>query len=309
MGWQVAGHALETGTPQGVLEPTAASMEYGEERARELALAAGAAEVTVEEFESWMAERAAGRANTYAIDVRQVAAYVAGHVPGAIALPGGLAIQRTDEFAPVRAARVVLIDDRCARAFLTAYWLRKIVRPRVYVLKGGLEAWRASGRAVSTGRTRSHPGGPRRGAQASGIHHPAELAALPRARVIDVDTSREYKRARVPGAQWIPYGWLEQRAGAAEDDPGAPLVLTCHDGTLSTFAAANLGRQGIANVRVLDGGVGAWVKAGLGTDAGWPESMEPADDLVVPPYHSNREAMARYLAWEQKLTAERAAPH
>ena len=76
---------------------------------------------------------------------------------------------------------------------------------------------------------------------------------------------------------------------------------------LSTFAAANLARAGVANVHVLEGGVAAWSKAGLGVESGWPPDMPAADDLVVPPYHANLQAMAQYLAWEQKLTAERHA--
>jgi rhodanese-related sulfurtransferase len=309
MGWQVAGHELERGNPRGVLEPSTASIQYGEARTRDLALAAGVGEIGVDELDSWLAEREAGRSNTYVIDVRQVDDYVAGHVPGAIALPGGLAIQRTDEFAPVRAARMVMIDDLSARAFLTAYWLRKIGRPRVYVLKGGLQAWRGAGRAVASGRTRNRPAGLDQARNHAVFISPVELAALPRALVVDIDTSREYKRARVPGAQWIPYGWLEERVGAVKRETDDPMVLTCHNGILSTFAAATLGQMGVANLRVLEGGVAAWSRAGLATDSGWPAHMAPADDLVVPPYHSNREAMARYLAWEQKLTAERGSAH
>ena len=310
MGWQVAGLALERGAARGVLAPSAASIADGEARTRVLALAAGAAEVTPDELETWLAERAAGRSNTYVIDVRQVDPYMAGHVPGAIALPGGLVIQRTDEFAPVRAARTVLIDDGTARAFLTAYWLRQFGRTQVFVLKGGLDAWKASGRAIATGRARSHPAGLAAARAQALLVTPAKLAKLAArggARVVDVGTSRDYQRARVPGAQWIPYGWLEQRVGAPVPTADAPLVLTCPNGMLSVFAAANLARLGIANVSVLEGGVAAWSKAGFGVDTGWPPDMPAADDLVVPPYHANLEAMAQYLAWEQRLTAERHA--
>lgn len=79
----------------------------------------------------WLDERDAGRTNLYVLDIRQVAEYRAGHLPGAIALPGGLAVQRTDEFLPVRAAQVVLVDDDEARAALAGYWLRAM----------GLPAW------------------------------------------------------------------------------------------------------------------------------------------------------------------------
>ena len=305
MGWLLDGHELERGAPRGVLEPSAASVGYGEARTRELALAAGAEEVSVEQLDGWLSERAAGGSNTYVIDVRQVDAYGAGHVPGAIALPGGLAIQRTDEFAPVRAARLVLIDDRVARAFLTAYWLKRFGRPRVAVLRGGLEAWLASGRQLAIGRTRTSPAGLAQARADTAFITPAELTTTPGARIVAVDTSRDYARARLPGAHWIPYGWLEERVGTFAQESAGPIVLTCQSGTLSSFAGANLARQGIGGVRVLEGGVAAWSKAGFSTESGWPASLDPAEDLVVPPYNADRKAMARYLEWEQRLTAER----
>ncbi len=308
MGWQVAGYELERGTPRGVLEPSRASAEFGEARARQLALGAGATEIGPAELERWLAERAAGTATTYAFDVRQVDAYRAGHVPGAVALPGGLAIQRTDEFAPVRAARVVFVDERGARAHLTAYWFRRFGRPQVHVLAGGVEAWQASGRALEPGRSRSAPLGLRDARARTRFVAPAALAPAVRdAVIVDVDTSRHFRNARLHGAHWIAYGSLENRIGALCPAKDARVVLTCHDGVLSTYAAANLARLGYSGVQVLEGGTAAWCKAALPVDSGWPDGLAPAQDLVVPPYHSNRAAMAAYLDWEQKLTAGRRA--
>ena len=305
MGWQVAGYELEHGAARGVLQATAASVSDGEARTRTLALAAGASEASHEQVETWLAERAAGHTNTYFIDVRQLDAYVAGHIAGAIALPGGLAIQRTDEFAPVRAAHVVLIDDGSARSFLTAYWLCKAGRPQVAVLRGGLDKWKASGRAIEAGRARRRPAGLDEARELVSTISSTALAAQPDAEVVDVGTSRDFAQARVPGARWIPYGWLEERIDTLVRKAGVPLVLTCPNGSLSLFAGANLQRAGHQDVRVLEGGVAAWAKAGHTVDKGWPEKMPQANDLVVPPYHANLEAMARYLEWEQKLTAER----
>ncbi len=307
MGWQVAGYELERGTPRGELQATASSVSDGETRTRTLALAAGASEASAEQVEAWLAERAAGRSNTYFIDVRQLDAHVAGHIAGAIALPGGLAIQRTDEFAPVRAARVVLIDDATARAFLTAYWLCKAGRPHVAVMRGGQNGWKASGRTIESGRERKRPAGMDDARRAVNAITPAALAALHKAQVVDVGTSRDFARARVPGAVWIPYGSLEERIAAVTREAGVPLVLTCPNGSLSLFAAGNLQREGCVDVCVLEGGASAWVKTGHAIDKGWPSTLPPANDLVVPPYHANLEAMARYLEWEEKLTAERRA--
>jgi rhodanese-related sulfurtransferase len=307
MGWQVAGYELERGTPRGVMRASAASAAKGEDGSRRLALGVGAVGIGVTQLREWLADRVAGRANVYAFDVRQLDAYKQGHLPGSAALPGGLAIQRTDEFAPVRNARTVLIDENGARAWLTAFWLRKQGRPQVYVLEGGVNAWVNAGQPVEVGRSRNKPLGLEAARLEVRTVTPAELAAMEPVLAIQVDTSREYANAHLAGAQWIPYGSLEDRIAGLTRGRDTPLILTCHDGVLSTFAAVNLARLGVAGIKVLEGGVGAWVRAGLSVEKGWPAGQEPGGDLVVPPYNSKLESMAHYLAWEQKLTAERRA--
>lgn len=308
MGWQLAGFALEKGPGRAVLEPSPASAAEGELGTRTLAAGVGVQSIDASGVEAWRAERAGGTANVYLLDVRQLAEYTNGHIAGSIAVPGGLAIQRTDEFAPVRNARIVLIDDREARAHLTAYWLHRAGRDRVYVFKDGIEAWRASGRELVQGRGRSEPLGwhaAQTGTQS--ITCGALAAAQHAPLVIDVDTSRYFKAARVPGARWVPYGWLETRIATHASALDASIVLTCHDGVLSTFAAANLARLGYTSVCTLQGGVAAWTKQGLPTERGWPAGAPDPHDIVLPPYDSSLESMARYLEWEQRLTEERRA--
>ena len=307
MGWQLAGYELERDAGAGVLAPTAGSAAAGEAGARRLALSAGAQALPRAQFETWMRERAAGRANVYPIDVRQLDRYTAGHIAGTLAVPGGLAIQRADEFVPMRAARVVFIDDGEARAWLAAWWYRRMGFAQVYVLEGGLTAWTQAGGTLETGRGRSRPAG---WAAAQGLARtiaPAELHALgAQALNVNVDTSRQYAQARLPGSQWIRYGDLEDRVAAMDAADRGRLVLSCRDGTLSMLAAANLAREGLGEARVLAGGVEAWKRAGYAADSGADAAAAQAGDLVVQPYDAGREGMQRYLAWEQQLTTRHA---
>lgn len=308
MGWQLAGFSLEKGPGRAVLEPSVTSATEAEQRVRALAESVGVQRIDASALEAWRTARAQGTANIYLFDVRQLAEYTSGHIAESIALPGGLAIQRTDEFAPVRRARTILIDDREARAYLTAYWLRRAGRDRVYVLDGGISAWRALGRELRQGRGRAHPlGWPEAQARTQSITPSALAAAQPAPLVIDVDTSRHFKAAHIPGARWLPYGWLETRIAQHAPGMDTPMVLTCHDGVLSTFAAANLARMGYSAVRTLQGGIAAWNKQALPTEKGWPAGLPDGDDLVLPPYDSSLESMARYLEWEQRLTEQRRA--
>lgn len=305
MGWHLAGHALDSGEGT-VLDAAGADRAAADARAMALALSVGARRVDPATLSGWMDARRAGRANVYPIDVRQLDAYRAGHLPGSIAVPGGLAIQRADEFVPVRGGSVVFIDDGEARAALAAYWYARMGFGEVCVLEGGLDAWKALGRPIALGRDRAAPLDL---AEARAIAHPADARAVHEAcaqgtaRVLWVDTSAGAARGRPEGAEWVRYGELEDRLAALAPADRQACVLACRDGTLSTLGAANLSREGLAGVRVLDGGMRAWEAARLPTQRG---RIEGADDLFVQPYDGGPEAMRRYLEWETTLTAQRA---
>ncbi len=305
MGWHLEGHRLESGEGP-VLDAGRADRAAADARAMALALSVGARRVDAATLSGWLEAREAGTANVYPIDVRQLDAYRAGHLPGSIAVPGGLAVQRADEFVPVRSGTVVFIDDGEARAALTAYWYARMGFGRVFVLEGGLDAWKAADRPIAVGRERGTPLGlpeARGCANAIDAGTLSQAGAQRTARIVFVDTSKQYARGRPPGAEWIRYGELEDRVAALAPSARQGLVLACRDGTLSMLAATNLARDGIDGVRVLAGGVAAWELAGLPTERA---RVDGADDLVVQPYDGGPEAMRRYLEWETRLTAERA---
>ncbi len=310
MGWTLAGFELERDAAQRMLVPSKASRAAAHATAQALAEGEGATRVDPDALADWVERRARGEMNLYLFDVRQVAEYDTGHVPGARPLPGGLAIQRTDEFVAVRAAPIVLVDDAEARAWITALWLRRMGFARVHVLAGGIEAWAAAQRPLERGRARSAPLGLEQARAAASTATPDELAkwltAHPDACVIDVDTSRNHARSHLPKAVWIPYGWLESRVAAVVPAHSQPIAVTCHNGIHAMYAAATLRAMGYEHVRALDGGVPAWQKAGLPVETGL-DVDDPAD-IVDPPYQKDRKAMEAYLAWEQKLTHHKAAP-
>ena len=71
---------------------------------------------------------------TYLFDVRLPLAYRAGHLAGSINAPGGQLVQSTDFYAPVRGARLVLIDEHRVQAVMTAHWLMQMGWKDVFVL-------------------------------------------------------------------------------------------------------------------------------------------------------------------------------
>src|SRR4030095_14281859 len=81
--------------------------------------------------------------------------------------------------------------------------------------------------------------------------------------VIDVREQDEYVQGFIPGARWIPRGFLEMRIEDAVPDRAQDLVLYCAGGNRSALAARNLGELAYTYVKSLAGGFSAWKRAGL----------------------------------------------
>ena len=81
--------------------------------------------------------------------------------------------------------------------------------------------------------------------------------------VVDIREREEYEQGHVPGALFIPRGFLELRIEQHAYDPATPIVLYCAGGVRSALAARNLQEMGYTQVESLIGGFGGWRGAGL----------------------------------------------
>ncbi|RDD62346.1 rhodanese-like domain-containing protein [Ferruginivarius sediminum] len=302
MGWRLAGRKLESGSPPALPAESPEGRRVVRSEAASLARAEGARRIAADE----LAELCDGLSerNGYIFDVRSLVDFRAGHIPGAVALPGGQAVQRADDFAAVPGAPVVFVDDGDARAWLAAYWYGRMGFPDVRVLDGGVSAWSASGRELEEGRGRADPLGfevaRRRVKQIEATALAAHLKGRVSPVLLDVGTSRHYAAGHIADAHWVPRGWLEARAGA-HGGHDTPVVVTAADPRQALLAAATLLDLGYVDVRALKGGNPAWKSAGLPLETGLPEGCEDPGDVVEPPYHKGRDGMLRYLEWETRL--------
>ena len=89
----------------------------------------------------------------------------------------------------------------------------------------------------------------------------ALLAGESAVRLIDVRGTAEVARGMIPGAEHLELGALATRAD--ELDPDAPLVLYCLSGARSAQGCAFLAQRGFQHLYHLQGGITAWIKAGL----------------------------------------------
>ncbi|GAB4412222.1 MAG: hypothetical protein Kow00106_06810 [Anaerolineae bacterium] len=81
--------------------------------------------------------------------------------------------------------------------------------------------------------------------------------------LVDVRTPEEWAATGiVPGARLIPLDQFEQRA-PAELPKDSPIFVICNSGNRSRVASENLIRLGYSQVFNIDGGIQAWLQAGL----------------------------------------------
>lgn len=82
--------------------------------------------------------------------------------------------------------------------------------------------------------------------------------------VVDVRNPPEVAQARIADALTVPLPELSAgRTQGLPEDKDAPVLTICAAGTRSLYALLLLKAQGYRNVQSIDGGMGAWIEAGL----------------------------------------------
>ena len=79
--------------------------------------------------------------------------------------------------------------------------------------------------------------------------------------LVDVRTTEAYNAGHVPQARSVPLGDLEKKAAALPKNK--PLIVICDVGRTAIGAATRLRAQGFTDVVTLEGGLKAWLTAGL----------------------------------------------
>jgi rhodanese-related sulfurtransferase len=208
-------------------------------------------------------------------------------------------VQETETAAPVRGARIVLIDDDGVRANMTASWLAQMGWD-VFVVDD-VEATLFNERGASPPAL---PPLPYTQPITSGILRDW-LRGSEGTAVVDLSDSASYRRAHIPGA------WFALRSRLSEAieriPPARRYVLTCTDGVISQFASPELMSLVREPVHVLAGGNRSWTSAGFATEEGEEHLASPLIDRYRRPYEgvdNGPEAMRAYLQWEFGLVEQ-----
>ena len=303
-GWMLAGLELERGGSRLDLpEPSGEGRAAAEAYARRLAEEDGVRYLSVDDLQARMS--ATGPQPLYLVDVRTEGEFNAGHIPGFWWFPGGQAVQRADDVVAVAGGSIVFCCDGIVRSTVAASWYRQMGFANVYAVEGGIEAWKAAGNTLETGSAELPPSSLAEAEAAVPALAPGPLAEAltgdEAPLVIFVDPSDMFARGHVPGAHWLPRGWLELRIGEAAPDRGAAIAVTDGDGQQAALAGATLLAMGYQKVSRLDGGMAAWRATGLPAEKGLSGVMQPPNDVVALGPDRNMADMIHYLRWEEAL--------
>jgi hydroxyacylglutathione hydrolase len=175
------------------------------------------------------------------VDVRSVASYAAGHIPGSLAIPLRPAFATWLGWLVPDPGTVLVIVAELGQDIADVAWQAMKIgyENPAGMLSGGIAAWQASGQLVS----------------------PTRLAAAARTEpssVIDVRQAGEYAVGHLPGARGIELGRLASQAASIA--PG-PVVTMCGHGERAATAASLLERAGRADIAIMRGGPEEWQQA------------------------------------------------
>ena len=286
MGWHLAG--LKTDSGKAVRAPNVSTigLAWAKSAAADVARKFNVARVDRATLDRFRADAAR---TTYLFDVRDPTEYEIGHLPGAVSAPGGQLVQATDLYAGTLQARIVLSDDKEARAVMTASWLKQMGWNEVFVLpeagsEKGIPAPQVLGEAPAD----------------AAIDY-SKVMEIDDITVIDLSSSPNYRRGHIPGA-WFAIRARLDRAFSKIPIHGT-LALTSEDGVLAGLAVEEARALTEAPVRYVKGGNAAWAAAGFPLSTDVKMADEPLD-VWLKPYERQgdpKNAMNEYLSWEVDL--------
>ena len=305
-GWVLAGFQVERGADRVELPEVSAEGRAAAERyAEKLASEDGVRYLEIPGLKLAMDKRS--QETVYLVDIRTKEEYQKGHIPGFQWFPGGQCVQRSDDVAVVKNATIIFACDGKARATHTAAWYRQFGIKEVYVVDGGTIAWTESGGELESGLKAETPEGLSQAKAKVKTLSAQELNDSKPAAVFFVDSSQEFAQGHVPGSDWISRGWLEFQVESFAPSKDAPVAITCADGQMAPLAGATLRDMGYQDVSVLEGGIAAWINAGLPLEKGLTGVMVPPNDVVILGVDRSPAEMMNYLRWETALGEKYAA--
>ncbi len=187
--------------------------------------------------------------DVFALDVRPVTDFAAGHVPGSvnIALSGQFASWAASVLG-LQACPVLTAETPAQYSEARMRLARVGVEDAWGYLDGGIAAWRESGFPMAE-------------LPQITVEELQQRLGSRNLQLLDVRREPEWQAGHIAGAAWWPLDRF--KVSPPEIDPTVPLIVHCQGGYRSVIACSLLRRAGLQNVINVIGGFEAWQKAGL----------------------------------------------
>lgn len=187
--------------------------------------------------------------DVFALDVRPVTDFAAGHVPGSvnIALSGQFASWAASVLG-LQASPILIAETPAQYSEARMRLARVGVEDAWGYLDGGIAAWRESGFPMAE-------------LPQITVEELQQRLGSGNLQLLDVRREPEWQAGHIAGAAWWPLDRF--KVSPPEIDPTVPLVVHCQGGYRSVIACSLLRRAGLKNVINVIGGFEAWQKAGL----------------------------------------------
>lgn len=193
-------------------------------------------------------------AGSTVLDVRDAAAYGAGHLPGSIniALGGQYASWSGSLLSPEN--RVLIVCEGTDQAKEAVTRLARVGLETVDgFLDGGIATWEAAGYPVAC-----LP-------QIAVSELKSDMERERELQIVDVRARSEFEAGHVPRAINLPLAELDR--GMDRLDRDTPVAVICAGGYRSSAAASLLERSGFQDLRNVVGGTAAWIRSGFPTES------------------------------------------
>ncbi len=181
------------------------------------------------------------------LDLRNAAAFAAGHPGGALNLAFGAKVGYWAGWVVPPDAPLVLLADEPAQAQEAALQLLRVGLDRIEgTIAGGFSAWTGAGLPVAQIEQIA----------AEELRGEATRAGDGAIRIVDVRTPREWQSGHIDGSINIPVGEIPARVHELPGD--AAIATICEGGYRSSLAASLLAREGVLRLFNVAGGMAAY---------------------------------------------------
>jgi glyoxylase-like metal-dependent hydrolase (beta-lactamase superfamily II)/rhodanese-related sulfurtransferase len=180
-------------------------------------------------------ERVEDAVDATVLDVRPIADFAAGHLPGAINVPvrgGSFGTKAAFVLDPDEPVVLHARDEDEAQEAAWRLWAVGFLGVRTYVVAAN---------APETLPT-------------LGVEEAKRLLDADAVQLVDVREANERDEGYIPGSRNVPYRLL-RKAGSAALDATKPVVTICESGARAAIAASVLAREGFDARAVVDGGI------------------------------------------------------